>query len=120
MAKDDEKSVFELVQNQTDNINHTKVFNYLYETIRGLLIYAKEGDYDKLFISENLVEILGQLITNCYVQDYKVLLGLTSNMVNGKVISNDDKIVELMNYLIGSIKCFTQTNKEVQKMTVQN
>ena len=49
----------ELLQSQTDNINHVKVFNYLYETIRGLLIYAKEGDYDKLFIQENLAEILG-------------------------------------------------------------
>lgn len=73
-----------------------------------------------MFISENLAEILGQLILNCYVQDYKVLLGLTSNLVNGKIISNDDKIFELMNYMIGSIKCFTQTNKEVQRMTVQN
>jgi hypothetical protein len=54
------------------------------------------------------------------VQDYKVLLGLTSNLVNGKVISNDDKIFELMNYMIGSIKCFSQTNKEVQRLTVQN
>lgn len=58
-AKDDEKIVLEVLQNQNDNINHVKVFNYLYETIRGLLIYAKEGDYDKLFISENLAEILG-------------------------------------------------------------
>lgn len=54
------------------------------------------------------------------MQDYKVLLGLTSNLVNGKVISNDDKIFELMNYMIGSIKCFSQTNKEVQRLTVQN
>lgn len=45
---------------------------------------------------------------------------MTSNLINGKIISNDDKIFELMNYLIGSIKCFTQTNKEVQRMTVQN
>ena len=49
-----------------------------------------------------------------------MLLGLTSNLVNGKVISNDDKIFELMNYMIGSIKCFSQTNKEVQRLTVQN
>ena len=38
------------------SIDFKKVFNYLYETIRGLLIYAKEGDFDKLFIEENLID----------------------------------------------------------------
>ena len=27
-------------------IDFKKVFNYLYETVRGLLIYAKEGKFD--------------------------------------------------------------------------
>lgn len=38
------------------SIDFKKVFNYLFETVRGLLIYAKEGDFDKLFIEENLIE----------------------------------------------------------------
>lgn len=37
------------------DVDFGKVFNYLFETVRGLLIYAKEGDFDKLFIEENLV-----------------------------------------------------------------
>lgn len=37
------------------DIDFGKVFNYLFETVRGLLIYAKEGEFDKLFIEENLV-----------------------------------------------------------------
>ena len=38
------------------SIDFKKVFNYLYETIRGLLIYAKEGDFVKMFIEENLID----------------------------------------------------------------
>ena len=36
-------------------IDFCRVFNYLYETMRGLLIYAKEGEFDKLFVEENLI-----------------------------------------------------------------
>jgi|TARA_B100000780_G_C20807952_1_gene320971 hypothetical protein len=36
------------------------------------------------------------------------------------MIANDDKVYDLINYAIGTIKCVTQTSKEVQKMTVQN
>jgi hypothetical protein len=37
------------------NVDFKKVFNYLFETIRGLLIYAKEGKYDIMFLEENLI-----------------------------------------------------------------
>jgi len=37
------------------DIDFARVFNYLFETMRGLLIYAKEGDFDKLFVEENLI-----------------------------------------------------------------
>lgn len=42
----------ELMQATTD---FKKVFNYLYETVRGLLIYAKEGKFDKMFMDEGLI-----------------------------------------------------------------
>jgi len=45
----------ELLQSISGDIDFKKIFNYLYETVRGLLIYAKEGDFDKLFIEENLI-----------------------------------------------------------------
>ena len=35
----------QVIQNQME-IDFKKVFNYLYETVRGLLIYAKEGKFD--------------------------------------------------------------------------
>lgn len=41
-----------LIQANTD---FKKVFNYLYETVRGLLIYAKEGKFDKKFMDEGLI-----------------------------------------------------------------
>jgi len=32
-----------------------KIFNYLFETMRGILIYAKEGSHDLLFKEESLI-----------------------------------------------------------------
>ena len=40
-------------------------------------------------------------------------------MVNKKEITNDDFLYDLINYTIGSIKCFTQSNLEVQKEAVK-
>lgn len=60
------------------SIDFKKVFNYLYETIRGLLIYAKEGDFDKLFIEENLIDQLGKVIIKCYYEHSELIIKLTS------------------------------------------
>lgn len=43
-------------------IDFRKVFGYLFETVRGLLIYAKEGKFDELFMDEGLVFLLSQAI----------------------------------------------------------
>jgi len=86
--------------------------------VRGLLIYAKEGEFDKLFIEENLVGQLAQVILKCYCEHADYIIKLTSQTVNNKLIANDDKMYDLINYVIGTIKCFTQTSKEVQKSTV--
>jgi len=40
--------------------------------------------------------------------------------VAGKVIKNDDRMLDLLNYAIGSIKCFTMTSRAVQEETVSN
>ena len=37
------------------SMDFKKVFNYLYETVRGLLIYAKEGKFDQMFMDEGLI-----------------------------------------------------------------
>ncbi len=37
------------------DVDFCKVFGYLFETMRGLLIYAKEGEFDKLFIEEKII-----------------------------------------------------------------
>ena len=39
-------------------------------------------------------------------------------MVAGKVVKNDEKYLDLLNYTIGTIKCFTQSNKDVQLESV--
>ena len=88
--------------------------------MRGLLIYAKEGEFDKLFVELNLIPQLAQVITKCYCENADLILKLTSQVVNKKVIANDDKMYDLINYAIGTIKCFTQTSKDVQRNTVQN
>ena len=89
------------------DIDFNRVFNYLYETMRGLLIYAKEGDFDRMFVEENLVQLLAQVIKRCYVENADLIIRLTSQVVNKKLIANDDKMFDLMNYAIGTIKCFT-------------
>jgi len=38
---------------QSDD-NFRKAFNFCYETVRGLLIYAKEGKFDELFLKSDL------------------------------------------------------------------
>ena len=45
-----------MIQGIAASIDFKKVFNYLFETVRGLLIYAKEGDFDRMFIEENLID----------------------------------------------------------------
>ena len=58
--------------------------------MRGLLIYAKEGDFDKLFVEENIITQLAQIILKCYVEHADVILRLTGKTVNKKEIKNDD------------------------------
>lgn len=70
--------------------NFIKVFGFLFETARGLLIYAKEGDFDKLFIEEGLIPLLVQIITLSYCEHSELILKLTSQTVNKKLIENDD------------------------------
>ena len=113
--KDDFQAMLEGI---AASIDFKKVFNYLYETVRGLLIYAKEGDYDKLFMEYNLINQLAKIIMKCYCEHSDLIIKLTSQIVNHKMIANDDKVYDLINYAIGTIKCFTQTSKEVQKITV--
>ena len=109
----DEEKERAWVQECSADIDFTKVFNYLFETMRGLLIYAKEGEFDKLFVEENLIPQLAKVITKCYCEESALIVKLTSQVVNKKLIANDDKVYDMINYTIGTIKCFTQTSKEV-------
>jgi len=58
--------------------------------MRGLLIYAKEGDFDKLFVEENIITQLAQSILQCYCEHADIILRLTGKTVNKKEIKNDD------------------------------
>ena len=63
--------IFELVTSNdplSDKItDFRKVFNYLYETVRGLLIYAKEGKFDSMFMEEGLIPQLCLVISKCFI-----------------------------------------------------
>ena len=117
--------IFDLVTSNDALIQATtdfkKVFNYLYETVRGLLIYAKEGKFDKMFMDEGLIPQLCYVISKCFIEHGSPLLtSLLSHTVANKIVRNDDKVLDLLNYTIGTIKCFTQSNKEVQIESVNN
>lgn len=84
-----------------------KIFNYLFETMRGILIYAKEGSHDLLFKEESLIPQLSKVMQTCYIDHSQVIVRLTSQTVNKKEITNEDLIYDLVNYTIGGIKCFT-------------
>jgi hypothetical protein len=64
------------------------VFNFLFETVRGLLIYAKEGKYDLQFMEENLIPQLSMVISKCYLtpEAYVLVGDLLSVNVAGKKI----------------------------------
>jgi hypothetical protein len=91
-------------------LDFKKILNYLFETVRGVLIYAKDGKCDLLFKEEQLIESMGKIIKVCFIDNAENIMKLTSQVINKKEIGNDDMMYELMNFTIGSIKCFNQTN----------
>ena len=70
--------IFDLIVQKDPLIESTtdfkKVFNYLYETVRGLLIYAKEGKFDKMFMDEGLIPQLCYVISKCFIEHGNPLL----------------------------------------------
>ena len=89
--------------------------------MRGLLIYAKEGKFDSMFMEEGLIPQLCYVISKCFIQHGSPLLtDLISQKVSNKVVRNDEKVLDLLNYTIGTIKCFTHSNVEVQIESVNN
>ena len=110
--------IFDLVVQEdpviSASVDFKKVFNYLYETVRGLLIYAKEGKFDQMFMDEGLIPQLCYIISKCFIEHGSPFLtdALSSTVAN-KIIKNDDKVLDLLNYTIGTIKCFTHSNKDV-------
>ena len=63
--------IFDLMTQNDPLIKSTadfrKIFNYLYETVRGLLIYAKEGKFDSMFMEEGLIPQLCYVISKCFI-----------------------------------------------------
>lgn len=100
-------------ESRARSIDFKKVFNFLFETVRGLLIYAKEGKFDEMFVEAGLIPQLCNVISTCYIEHSLQIADMLSTLVSGKLVKNDDKILDLLNYTIGTIKCFTQSNKDV-------
>ena len=98
-----------------------KIFNCLFETVRGLLIYAKELKHDQLFLEEGIVPLLSQVILECFIKHGTPLFcDLLSQEVSGKRVHNDDKLLDLLNFTIGTIKCFTMSNRQVQEESIKH
>ena len=87
--------------------------------MRGLLIYAKEGKFDQIFLEEGIPTQLAILIKVCFIENSDFVINSLSQKVAGKEIRNDDKLLDLLNYAIGTLKCFTQISKLVQEETIQ-
>lgn len=107
-----------LAKQQT--IDFKKAFNFLFETVRGLLIYAKEGKFDAMFVEQGLLGQLCQVVTKCFIEHQQPIESLLSSVVSGKVVKNDEKYLDLLNYTIGTVKCFTQSSREVQLESVNH
>lgn len=60
------------------------------------------------------------MISKCFIEHQALIEDLLSSLVSGKLIKNDEKILDLLNYTIGTIKCFTQSNKDVQLESVNH
>ena len=43
----------------------------------------------------------------CFIENSELTMNLLSSKVAGKEIRNDDKLLDLLNYAIGTLKCFT-------------
>jgi hypothetical protein len=96
-----------------------KIFTYLFETMRGILIYAKDSSHDLLFLHENLLPQLQKVLQACFLDHSQVIIRLTATVVNKKEIINEDLVYDLVNFTAGSIKCFTQSHAEVQREAVK-
>ena len=74
-----------------------------------------------MFMEEGLIPQLCYVISKCFIEHGNPLLcDLLSHEVSGKMIRNDEKVLDMLNYTIGTIKCFTQSKKEVQVDSVNN
>jgi hypothetical protein len=44
-----------------------KVYNYLFESMKVILLYAKEGQHDVLFSEEGLIPDIVSLVNHCFL-----------------------------------------------------
>ena len=110
--------VEQCLQSDDSENDFKKIFNYCFETVRGLLIYAKEGKFDELFVQEGIPYQLAILLKFVFCQHSDLICLKLSTTVANKEIRNDEKLLDLLNYATGTIKCFTQSHKAVQEETL--
>ena len=74
-----------------------------------------------MFMDEGLIPQLCYVISKVFIEHGSPFLcDALSSYVAGKRVSNDEKVLDMLNYTIGTIKCFTQSNREVQMESVNN
>jgi flavin-binding protein dodecin len=82
-----EKYIFSTTAHALDQAaDFKKIFTYLFETMRGIFIYAKEGSYDSLFKEEGLIPSLSKVLQTCFLDHSQVIVRLTAQTVNKKEI----------------------------------
>lgn len=56
-----------------------------------------------------------EVLQVCIIEHAETIVRLTSQVVNKKEILNEELVYELAQYTVGSIKCFTQKEADVQR-----
>ena len=115
-----EKYLFASASTLDQATDFKKIYTYLFESMRGIFIYAKEGSHDALFKEEGIIPQLSKVIQTCFIDHSQVIVRLTAQVVNKKEILNEDLIYDLVNYTMGTIKCFTQSDGDVQREAVRH
>ncbi len=63
--------------------------------------------------------MLGEVVRRCFIENADHIKKMNTMIVNKKIIENDEALQDMINYTVGSIKCFTQSNAQVQKECIK-
>jgi hypothetical protein len=71
-------------------------------------------------VEVGLIPQLCAVISKCFIEYQAQTEDLLSQVVAGKLVHSDEQLLDLLNYTIGTIKCFTQSSREVQQEVLRH